>query len=267
MLNFARLNGPKGRAGTSFFRMKYLHIIPRVLWKLWFVLNFIFTLLLLYPVFLVLLSRESLFGTAFHVMRFWAKWLSLSAGLIPSVTYEIDTSKIPKPCIFISNHSSYLDIILSCVAVPQYFVFVGKQELDKAPLFRIFFKRMHILVNRKSNVDSHRAYLRAGEKIDKGQSVFIFPEATISSGGTLIPFKNGAFKLAIDKQVPIVPLIYPDNWKHLQNGGFLTSNGKPGILRAIVRNAVETKGMTNADLIPLREKLKSIIQESLEQHK
>jgi 1-acyl-sn-glycerol-3-phosphate acyltransferase len=239
-------------------------MIPRALWKLWFVLNFLITLILLYPLFLILLSRESWFGAAFQLMRIWGRWLCYGSGIFPIIEYEIDKNSIPRPCVFVSNHSSYLDIILSCVAVPNYFVFVGKQELDKAPLFRIFFKRMHILVNRKSNVDSHRAYLRAGEKLDKGQSVFIFPEATISSRGTLIPFKNGAFKLAIDKQVPIVPLVFFDNWKHLQNGGFLTAHGKPGIVRVLIRNAVETKGMTNADLIPLREKLKSIIQESLD---
>lgn len=238
-------------------------MIPRALWKLWFVLNFLITLLLLYPAFLVLLSRESWFGAAFRLMRFWAKWLCYGAGLFPSVRYEMEIGKIPNPCIFVSNHSSYLDIVLSYVTIPNYFIFVGKQELDKAPLFRLFFKRMHILVNRKSNVDSHRAYLRSGQKIDQGQSVFIFPEATISSSGNLIPFKNGAFKLAIDKQVPVVPIVYFDNWKHLQNGGFLTSNGKPGTLRAVMLPPVETKGMTNVDLLPLREKVKGIIQEAL----
>lgn len=241
-------------------------MIPRALWKLWFVLNFLLTLLLLYPVFLILLSREKWFRNAFHVMRFWGNWLCYGAGLFPKIRYEINKLQIPHPCIYVANHSSYLDIILSCVAIPRYFVFVGKQELDKAPLFRIFFKRMHILVNRKSNVDSHRAYLRAGERIDKGESVLIFPEATISSSGKLISFKNGAFKLAIDKQVPIVPLVFFDNWKHLQNGGFLTSNGRPGLLRAHMLHAVPTKGMTNADLIPLREKLKDIIQRTLEKY-
>lgn len=241
-------------------------MIPRALWKLWFVLNFLVTLLLLYPIFLVLLSRESWFGAAFGLMRIWANWLCYGSGLFPSVKYETDTSAIPSPCIFVSNHSSYLDIVLSYVTIPNFFVFVGKQELDKAPLFRIFFKRMNILVNRKSNVDSHRAYLRSGEKIDKGQSVFIFPEATISSSGNLIPFKNGAFKLAIDKQVPVVPIVYFDNWKHLQNGGFLTANGGPGILRAVMLDAIPTQGMTNADLIPLREKVKGIIQACLEKN-
>jgi 1-acyl-sn-glycerol-3-phosphate acyltransferase len=245
--------------------MYFLLMIPRALWKLWFVLNFLITLLILYPVFLVLLSNENWFGFAFRLMRVWAKWLCYGAGIIPKVKYEIDLNAIPRPCIFVSNHSSYLDIVLSYVCIPQYFVFVGKQELDKAPLFRIFFKRMNILVNRKSNVDSHRAYVESGRRLDMGQSVFIFPEATISSSGTLIPFKNGAFKLAIDKQVPIVPLVYFDNWKHLQNGGFFKSHGKPGVVRALMLNPVETKGMTNADLIPLREKLKGIIQKALEQ--
>ncbi len=242
-------------------------MLPRALWKLWLITNFLITLVILYPVFLVLLSNEKWFGSAFSLMRVWAKWLCYGAGIFPSVKYEVDLEQIPKPCVFVSNHGSYIDIIMSYVSVPQYFVFVGKQELDKAPLFRIFFSRMNILVDRKSNVGSHKAYLQAGERIDKGQSVFIFPEATISSNGTLIPFKNGAFKLAIDKQVPIVPLVFPDNWKLLQSGGFFTAHGSPGKARAIIRESVSTKGMTNADLIPLREKVKSIIQEVLDKNK
>lgn len=246
--------------------MKYFLIVPRALWKLWFVLNFLITLLILYPVFLVLLSNEKWFGSAFFLMRFWAKDLCYGAGIFPSVKYEINVNEVPNPCVFVSNHCSYLDIILSYVSIQQYFIFVGKQELDKAPLFRIFFKRMNILVDRKSTVGSHRAYVQAGERIDKGQSVFIFPEAKISSDGTLIPFKNGAFKLAIDKQVPVVPLVFPDNWKLLQNGGFLKANGKPGKARVLILNPVPTKGMTNSDLIPLREKLKNIIQKSLDKN-
>ena len=243
--------------------MKYAGMIPRAVWKLWFVLNFLITLLLLYPVFLVLLARQKWFGIAFLLMRFWAKELCYASGIFPERQYEKGAREIPVPCVFVSNHASYLDIILSYFLIRPYFISVGKQELDKAPLFRIFFRRMNILVNRKSTVDSHRAYIEAGERIDKGQSVFIFPEATISRTGILLSFKNGAFKLAIDKQVPVVPLVFPDNWKHLQNGGFLTANGKPGRPRAFILTPVETKGMTNADLIPLREKVRNNIQETL----
>ncbi|HEY4798100.1 MAG TPA: lysophospholipid acyltransferase family protein [Bacteroidia bacterium] len=247
--------------------MYYLRIIPRVLWKSWFLLNFLITLLLLYPVFLVLLSKEKWFAFAFRLMRFWAKWLAYGAGIIPVVKNKIIWENTPSPCVFVSNHSSYLDIIMSYVSISKYFVFIGKQELDKAPLFRIFFKRMNILVNRKSNKDSHKAYLSAGEKIDKGQSVFIFPEATISSFGKIIPFKNGAFKLAIDKQIPVIPLVFPDNWKRLQNGGFLKSNGSVGTARVFICEPILTKGMTTTDLIPLREKTKQVIEKVLAEKK
>lgn len=246
--------------------MKYFLIIPRSLWKIWFVANFVITLLLLYPFFLILLSNKNWFGTAFLLMRGWAKWLCYGAGIFPQMKYEREIEKVPHPCVFVSNHCSYLDIVLSYVAIPRYFIFVGKQELDKAPLFRIFFRRMNILVNRKSTMDSHKAYLQAGERIDRKESVFIFPEATISSDGTLIPFKNGAFKLAIDKQVAVVPLVFPDNWKLLQNGGFFKANGRPGIARVIVRPPIYTNGMTNSDLIPLREKAKHSIQTCLNEN-
>lgn len=243
--------------------MNYLLIISRVLWKIWFGSNFVITFILLYPVFFVLLSNEKWFAHAFELMRVWAKWLCYGSGIFPSVSFETDKKSLPSPCIYVSNHCSYLDIIMSYVTIPKFFVFVGKQELNKVPLFRIFFKRMNILVNRKSTVDSHRAYLQAAARLEKGQSVFIFPEATISPCGELIPFKNGAFKLAIDKQVPIVPIVFPDNWKLFQNGGFFKSHGRPGKAKAIVRKPIFTRGMTNSDLIPLREKTRSIIQDIL----
>lgn len=198
-------------------------------------------------------------------MRFWAHWLAYGSGIFLSVKKEIGTEEIPSPCIFVSNHCSYLDIIFSYIIISQYFAFVGKQELDKAPLFRIFFKRMNILVNRKSTVGSHRAFMRVGEEIDRGHSVFIFPEATIASTGTLLPFKNGAFRMAIEKQVPIVPIVYENNWKLLQNGGFFTSHGRPGIASAIFCKPIFTKGMTSVDLISLREHVRTIIKEKLGQ--
>ena len=240
-------------------------MLPRVVWKVWFISNFLITLILLYPAFLVLLSNEKRFPLAFRLMRFWGKWICYGGGLLPSAKFEPGAENIPGPCVLVSNHCSYVDIPLSYVFIDRYFVFVGKQELDRAPLFRIFFREMNILVDRKSTVHSHKAYVRAGERISKGENIFIFPEATISSSGSLIPFKNGAFKLAIDKQVPIVPMAFPDNWKRLQSGGFLTSNGSPGRARVIICPPVETKGLTNADLIPLREKVKSIIQNALDQ--
>lgn len=247
--------------------MKYLLIIPRVLWKTLFLLNFVVGLIVLYPFFYVLLLNRKTFRFAFLLKKFWAAWILTIPGIFIRVKREIPKTAIPQPCVFTANHVSYLDIVSSYLIIPNYYVFMGKQELDKAPLFRIFFKEMNILVDRKSNVGSHRAFIRAGKEIDQGNSVFLFPEGTISSSGVLRGFKNGAFKLAIEKQVPIVPITFVNNWKLLQNGGFLKSHGRCGISRIVVHKPISTVGMTENDLIHLRTQVRDIIHDELNKSK
>lgn len=243
--------------------MNYLLIIPRALWKLLFLLNFVLGLLILYPLFYILLSRKKWFPLAFQLKKFWAAWILLIPGIF--VRIRRTPMKIPQPCIYCSNHVSYLDIVISYILIPDYFIFMGKQELDKAPLFRIFFKEMNILVDRKSTISSHRAFLRAGQELKSGHSVFLYPEGTISSAGKLRGFKNGAFKLAIEQQVPIVPITFLNNWKILQNGGFFKSHGRPGISRVIIHDPIPTAGMTEDDLVSLRSKVHEIISNDLQQ--
>ena len=79
-------------------------------------------------------------------------------------------------------------------------------------------------------------------------------------------FKNGAFRLAIEKQVPIIPITYLNNWKLLQNGGFFKSFGGPGVARIIVHKPISTIGMTENDLVSLRTKVREIIQNELEKY-
>jgi 1-acyl-sn-glycerol-3-phosphate acyltransferase len=246
--------------------MKYLLIIPRTIWKILFLLNFILGLIILFPFFYILLSKRKWFPLAFKLKKFWAWWIMIIPGLFLSVKRKVPIEKLPQPAVYCGNHVSYLDIVVSYLITPKYFVFMGKQELDKAPLFRIFFREMNILVDRSSNTASHRAFMRAGQDIDKGDSVFLFPEGTISSFGKLRGFKNGAFKLAIDKQVPIVPVTYLNNWKLLQNGGFFKAHGRPGISRVVIHEPIPTAGMTEKDLVSLRTKVYEIIQKELDDY-
>jgi len=246
--------------------MHYLLIIPRTIWKLIFLLNFVLGLIVLYPLFYIFLSRKEWFPLAFKLKKVWAAWILTVPGLFLNIKRNIPKTAIPHPCIYCGNHVSYLDIVASYLITPNYFVFMGKQELDKAPLFRIFFKEMNILVDRSSNVASHRAFRRAGAELDKGHSVFLFPEGTISSFGKLRGFKNGAFKLAIEKQVPIVPVTFVNNWKLLQNGGFFKSHGRSGISKIVIHEPVSTVGMNEQDLVSLRTKVHAIILNELEKH-
>ena len=141
---------------------------------------------------------------------------------------------------------------------------MAKGELNKVPLFNIFFKKMDIPVDRKSKVGSHKAFLKAAEDIEKGYSVVIFPEATISENvPELIRFKNGAFKLAIDKQVPLVPVTFLNNWKIVPHKKNFKKYGGPGIARVIIHKPIDTKGMTEDNVDDLRRDVFNIINNSL----
>lgn len=161
------------------------------------------------------------------------------------------------------NHTSYLDIMLIYLSIPVYFHTMGKAELLKVPLFRKFFEKMNIPVNRKSKVDSHRALLRAGADVEKGISVALFPEGTIHHNGPKMGrFKNGPFMLAIEKQVPIVPVTFMNNWILLPDD-FQHRVGQPGLARVIMHPPIDTKGMTLDDIETLKQRVYDIIDRPL----
>ncbi|HWY10771.1 MAG TPA: lysophospholipid acyltransferase family protein, partial [Bacteroidia bacterium] len=184
---------------------------------------------------------------AYALKKVWAFLICFFSGIIPIIKYK-KKFNWPKRCIVAGNHTSYLDICVSVFYMKHTALYMGKTELLKAPLFGNFFRYMDIPVDRKSNSGSHRALQEAGKKIDEGFGMVIYPEGTIADTGILRPFKNGAFKLAIEKQVPIIPVANLNNWKLLQNGGFFKSLGRPGFSRIVVGEPIETKGMTEENL-------------------
>ena len=169
--------------------------------------------LFLYPAVFVLISKPKWYPHVFTLKRIWAHLILFNSGIRFKVVKQpaLDNNKA---YIFCPNHSSILDIVISYVAIPQYFHFMGKAELTRVPLFRIFFRDMNIAVDRRSVTASHRAFLRAKADLNKNISIGIFPEATIPvCTPKLGPVKNGAFRLAIENKVPIVPITYVNCWK------------------------------------------------------
>ena len=242
--------------------MEILRRIFTTIWKTWFFICFSVPFLILFPFFYVSFISGRI-DIAFILKKFWARTICVLSGIIPVIRYQTKKYTFPKTCIIVSNHSSYLDIVMSVLPVKFTCLSMAKAELLKIPLFKLFFKYMDIPVNRKSKMDAHKAFVTAGEKIDKGFSILIYPEGTISNEGVLKPFKNGAFKLAIDKQLPIVPMVFLNNWKLLQNGGFFKSFGRPGVAPMVVGDIIETKGLTEENLVTLKEKVRSFIEGEL----
>ena len=245
--------------------MEIIRLILTPFWKLWFLLVFVTSFLLLYPFFLLTLTFQKL-DAAFTLKKVWAFIIAYGSFIIPDIRYHHRKYTLPKTCIIAPNHTSYLDICLSALYIKHLALYMGKAELLKAPLFGIFFRKMDIPVNRASRMDSHKAFTAAGQAIDLGRSIVIYPEGTISNDGRLRPFKNGAFKLAIEKQVPVVPIVNVNNWQLLQNGGFFKSFGRPGIATIIIHDPIPTIGMTEENLVDLRDKVHQIIHQTLQEY-
>lgn len=232
------------------------------LWKIWFALCFALPFLILYPLFYLAL-RSKRYHFVFRLKRLWSYCISYGSLLFPKIIYRGHQTKLPKPCVVAANHTSYLDIVYCPFYIDHTAVFMGKSELLQLPLFNIFFKYLDIPVNRRSISDAHRAFTDAGNWIDKGYSQVIYPEGTISSEGKLKSFKNGAFKLAIEKQIPIVPVANLNNWWFLQNGGFFKSNGHPGRPYIVIGEPIATAGMDLSMLEELKAKVHTFIAEEL----
>lgn len=233
------------------------------IWKLWFALCFCIPFLIMFPIFYVAL-RMGKVDAVFKLKRFWARIISIFSFVYPQIQYTSKKYHLPKPCVVVSNHTSYLDIVFSPFYIDHTAVFMGKAELLKIPLFKYFFVYLDIPVKRASASESHKALIKTGKAIDNNLSVVIYPEGTIGDKGKLRAFKNGAFKLAIEKQVPIVPVVNLNNWWFLENGGFFKSNGRPGFPKIVVGDPIYTKGMTEENIVDLKEKVYTFTQNELD---
>lgn len=243
--------------------MDSLKFIAKRIWCCWFFLTGFLFFIPLYPIFLILLSKEKWFPYAFRLKKVWAHWIIITSGIYYKITIEEALDK-NQAYVITPNHSSYLDIVLANIAIPNYFHFMGKAELKRVPLFRIFFRRMNISVDRSSRKDSLKAFKRANKDIAKNISITIFPEATIPAcSPELGRFKSGAFRLAIQNQIPIVPVVFLDNWEIFPDSGKRRFLVQPGLSRILVLKPFTTIGLTENDVAELERKVFHLIEEKL----
>lgn len=129
------------------------------------------------------------------------------------------------------------------------------------PLFGYFYKKTNLLVDRSSMRSRKTVFDRAAVKIDEGYGLCIYPEGGVPEPDVeLAPFKTGAFRLAVDKGITIIPVSYPDNKKHLP---FDFTKGGPGLLRAIVHPFLEPKSNDAEEVQRLMEDCRSAIAAGL----
>lgn len=242
--------------------MKVIFRIFRYLWAIYFLICFVVFFILFYPLFIIFLSKKAWYPMAHRLRGIWGGILMLLTGIYPSVKFEEKLDR-RKTYILAPNHFSYLDIVTVNVLIPVYFNFMAKSDLAEIPVFGIFFRTIDIPVNRKSPTGSHKAFIEAGRRLREGVSMLIFPEGGIGSQvPELGPFKVGAFRLAIENNIPIVPVSILDNYKRMKSGGF-ADGGTPGKMRVIVHKPVDVEGLTMEDIPELQKKIKEIIDTPL----
>ncbi len=220
-----------------------------------------------FPVFFVLLLIPIIWRKQHHLVgifnRWWARLLFFLCGI--PVKMEWRFIRNPKQqYIFCPNHFSYLDIPVMGLN-PHNTIFVGKNDMEKIPLFGFMYRRLHITVNRKRLKSRFETFVKSCRAVDEGKSLVIFPEGGIISEyePVMAPLKDGAFRVAIEKQIPLVPVTLPFNRLILPGHRFLLRWGK---VKVIFHEPLVTEGLTLHDLDRLKEQMYNTIQGELNQH-
>ena len=200
------------------------------------------------PFILVLLSDEKYYDTFWKLMRGWAFFLIYGMGFRLKIEREVELDR-EKSYVFIANHASLLDPWIMIASSKNPILFVGKKELVKLPLFGFFYKKAVVMVDRKDPKSRKKVYARIKKRIDEGLSIAIFPEGLVPTENVILaPFNNGAFSLAIQYQMPIVPQLYLDAKRYFSWDFF---KGRPGTFRVKQLSFIDTNGLTidNKDLL------------------
>ncbi|MBT8282104.1 MAG: 1-acyl-sn-glycerol-3-phosphate acyltransferase, partial [Muriicola sp.] len=167
-----------------------------------------------------------------------------------------------KSYMLIANHTSMLDIMLMLRVSRNPFVFVGKKELVKIPIFGFFYKRVCIMVDRDNSNSRMGVYRRAQRRLNQGLSICIFPEGGVPDEDIVLDeFKDGAFKMGITHKIPIVPIVFFDAKKRFS---FTLYSGGPGWLRVKVYPFIKTEALEEAQKGELRDQVRSFMLRELE---
>lgn len=240
--------------------MKFLKIPFLLIWRVWFYILIFITILIMVPFLLVLTSKEEYYPTFWKMVRLWAKVLIYGMGFRLKIQAD-EVLDRNKSYMFCPNHASLMDPFVLIALSKNPIVFVGKQEFVKIPIFGFFYKRVVIMVDRSSPKSRKRVYEMAKKRLQNGVSMAIFPEGLVPTENVILaPFKNGAFSLAIEYEIPIVPQVYLDG-KRLFSWDFF--KGGPGVFRIRQHKFIQTKDLEQSDMQKLKEKTFDIIYNDL----
>lgn len=202
------------------------------------------------------------------ILRLCMLWADIWFPLVfifPEKIYEAPHDK-KKAYIFVSNHISYLDAAVLVKAYRQPVRPLGRIEMSKIPVFGFIYRKAIVTVDRSSAANRSNSVRILKSIIKKGISVLVFPEGTFNmTNRPLKEFYDGAFRVAIETQTPVKPVLFLDTYSRLNYKSILSFT--PGRCRIVYLNEVPVEGLTIADVAKLKENVYAIMENKLREYK
>ncbi|MEZ2413782.1 lysophospholipid acyltransferase family protein [Muriicola sp. E247] len=241
--------------------LRLLKKAGQLLYRIWFYILVAIPIIVFSPLLILLSISEKTYPQFFWLARnIWATIILYGMGCIPKIKYEEKLVK-GKSYMLVANHTSMLDIMLMLRVSRNPFVFVGKKELVKIPIFGFFYKRVCIMVDREDSKSRMGVYRRAQRRLNQGLSICIFPEGGVPPEEIVLDeFKDGAFKMGIAHNIPIVPIIFFDAKRRFP---FTIYRGGPGWLRVKVFPFIKTDAMVEKQKGELRDNVRKLMLDQL----
>lgn len=243
--------------------MKVLLTPLRWIYAVYALLTFVAIMLVAVP-FVVL---ASLFGRIrggnfiYKVCRVWGYLWYFLIGIRHKNVYEVPND-LSRHYIFVANHISYMDIPPIVIAITQPVRVLAKFELSKIPVFGFIYKSATVLVDRSDAEKRAQSIAEMRYFLSKNISIFIFPEGTFNeTGAPLKDFYDGAFRIAIETETPVKPILFLDTVNRLHYKSIFSLT--PGKSRVVFMPEVAVEGMTMDDLAALKQKVYDIMEAGL----
>jgi len=224
---------------------------------------FVAIMLLIFP-FVVIASffgRIKGGNAIFRLCMVWADLWFPMIGIWHKKIYEAPHDRT-KSYIFLTNHISYLDAAIIPKAYRQPVRPLGKAEMGRVPVFGFIYRNAIVTVDRSSAANRARSVRILKSLINKGISVLVFPEGTFNMGNTpLKSFYDGAFRVAIETQTPIKPVLFLDAYRRMHYRSLFSLT--PGKNRILYLREIPVDGYTVADAGRLKDEVYTIMEKKL----
>jgi 1-acyl-sn-glycerol-3-phosphate acyltransferase len=193
----------------------------------------------------------------------WSRMIVRIAGVNLRV-HGLEHIKSNQSYVFLSSHQSYMDIPVMLGYIPAQLRIAAKKELFKIPFLGWHLKRAgHLAIDRNSSAEAIATLKQAVNGIRGGICAFIFPEGTRSPDGILHPFKKGGFKLALQAQLPIIPVTILGSRQVLPRDSIIF---RYGTIDMYIDAPIPTHNLTDADLPSLMNQVRSTIAKHFKEH-